>query len=117
MSWVESMRDIILGSSGLVVAVGAVLFFVKQWIISPLNQNIDHRVESGVKKGTEPILLKLEELAEQIRDIRYEVNYNGGRSLKDAVRNTQMSVTKLSTKFDIYIGDTERDTGNDSADE
>lgn len=105
MNLVLEIRDMAIGGGALVVAIGAILFFIKTWIVTPIIGVIDSHVASGVERGAAPIIDRLDEMDEKLRDIQHEVNFNDGRSLKDAVRDTRECVGRLSTKFDIYTGD------------
>lgn len=95
-----SVRDILVAGAGLTTSIGAILFFIKQWIVSPINTTIDRRVTEGVRIGSEPVLDKLEKINILVRDIQHEVNYNNGQSLKDVVRKTREQLEDLANRFD-----------------
>jgi hypothetical protein len=79
----------LLWAASLVVAVGAILGFIKVWVVNPLSSGLDERVvdrvDERLNEKLSPINDTLEQIRSDVRDIRHEVNLNSGESLKDQV--------------------------------
>lgn len=81
---------VLLGS--VVAAIVAIVGIVQRWAISPAARSL-----------RETIREELAPLQTAVEDVRREVTYNGGTSLKDAVRRTEDRVTKVESEVETVI--------------
>jgi len=90
--------EMLLWGTSLVVAVGAILGFIKVWVVNPLSAGLDERVAERVDKRLDtklaPLTETLDEIRKDVADIRHEVNLNSGESLKDQVLKIGRELTE-----------------------
>lgn len=90
--WTEWV--LLLGS--LVGAVVAVVGVVQRWIVQPMSRSL----RDTIREELGPISTRVE-------DIAREVTYNGGASLKDAVRRIETRQDRLEGTVDTLLRVTE----------
>lgn len=61
----------------------------------------------GIDEGKPGIMARLAGHDKELKAIRYEVQYNSGGSLKDAVRNTNQAVATLREELAAHIASTQ----------
>jgi len=88
----NSVLDFIITISGLASAVGAILKFGQTWIVRPLANEIDERIET-----------KLRPLRDDLAHVRREVSVDSGQSLKDVVNQTSRDVAVLTGRFEEHL--------------
>lgn len=81
-------------------ALGAAVAVINRWVVAPLERRRDEErrervaeTEAIVADATGPINDKLDQIVR-------EVSYNGGASLKDAVRRIDDRVTRMEGRLD-----------------
>lgn len=89
------LRDFILAGAGLVLAVSGVLAAGSRWIVGPLLHGLDDRIADQVEASAQPILDKLSDMESDVREIRHEVTYDSGTSLKDMARKNREQLIQV----------------------
>lgn len=86
--WTEYV--LLIGS--LVGAVVAIVGIVQRWVIHPLSRSL----RETIKEELSPI-------SKRVEDIAREVTYNGGSSLKDAVRRIEQRQDRMEGQVDTLL--------------
>ena len=86
--WTEWV--LLLGS--LVGAVVAVVGVVQRWVVQPMSRSL----RDTIREELGPISTRVE-------DIAREVTYNGGSSLKDAVRRIETRQDRMEGQVDTLL--------------
>jgi len=86
--WTEYV--LLIGS--LIGAVVAMVGIVQRWVVQPLNRGL----RETIKEELSPISKRVEEIAR-------EVTYNGGASLKDAVRRIENRQDRMEGQVDTLL--------------
>lgn len=86
--WVEWV--LLLGS--LVGAVVAIVGIVQRWIIHPLGRGLRETIKEELKP-----------ISDRVEDIAREVTYNGGSSLKDAVRRIEQRQDRMEGQVETIL--------------
>lgn len=84
---ISTWSTAILALGSIVGSVAAVVRFFSHNITKHISTQLD---------------LKLDPMADELATIRDEVTYNGGGSLKDAVRRTERRIDRLEGRFDEH---------------
>lgn len=78
-----------------VSALGAAVAVINRWLVAPQERRRLNETKSIVAEATGPINDKLDQVVS-------EVTYNGGGSLKDAVKRTEMGLVELRARFEEH---------------
>lgn len=83
-------------------ALGTAVAVINHWVVAPLERRRDEErrervaeTRGIVDQATEPIKAKLDQIVR-------EVSYDGGASLKDAVRRIDERVTRMEGRLDEH---------------
>lgn len=86
--WVEWV--LLLGS--LVGAIVAIVGIIQRWVVHPLGRSLRDTIRE-----------ELAPISGRVEDIAREVSYNGGTSLKDAVRRIETRQDRLEGSLDAVL--------------
>lgn len=92
---VTNAGEAVVWGAGVVGAIVAVFRLFGTYILSPYAKNQDRKDDERIERAIQP-------LRDEIGLVRYEVQYNDGGSLKDAVRRTDRRLIRLEARFEEH---------------
>jgi hypothetical protein len=92
---INSIGTAAVSVTAIVGAIALVFRVFGTYILKPY-------ANAQAQKDDDRLDSKLAPLSEELLKVRQEVTYNGGSSLKDAVRNLDRRVTRFEGRFDEH---------------
>lgn len=90
---IANAGELIIWAAAVVGGVVAVFRVAGTYILRPIH-------DANAERDAERLHAALAPLAEELKIIRGEVTYNGGGSLKDAVRNLDRRVVRIEGRME-----------------